>query len=67
MDSGKRTIIKAVLWNVMGLVTMIGVGFVMTGSLVLGGTMAIINTGVGLVCYVLYERLWGQVSWGRYD
>jgi uncharacterized membrane protein len=66
MDSGKRTILKAILWNVLGLAMMALVGFVMTGSLGLGGALAVINTGIGLVSYLIYERIWARVSWGRH-
>lgn len=65
MDSGKRTILKAILWNVLGLGSMTAVGLAMTGSAGLGGAMALANTAVGLCCYVVYERLWARVAWGR--
>lgn len=65
MDSHKRTILKAILWNLLGLVMMLVVGFVATGSLTLGGSIALVNTALGMVCYFLYERCWAQVGWGR--
>lgn len=58
---------KAVLWNVVGLATMTIVGLVLTGSAAVGGVMALINTGIGLICYVIYERVWANVGWGRRD
>ena len=42
------------------------VGLAFTGSLAAGGTMASVNTVVGLVCYVIYERIWAAVQWGRW-
>lgn len=65
METRQRTLVKAVLWNVIGLATMGLVGLAMTGSAALGGTLALVNTGVGLICYVLYERIWAGVGWGR--
>lgn len=65
MDTGKRTVLKAILWNALGLAMMALVGFVMTGSLATGGAMAVVNTAIGLTSYVLYERLWARISWGR--
>lgn len=41
------------------------VGFVATGSLSVGGAMAAVNTVVGLATYLLYERVWARISWGR--
>ena len=65
METPRRTLVKAVLWNVMGLTVMSLVGLVMTGSAAVGGTMAVINTVIGLTMYVLYERLWARINWGR--
>lgn len=67
METARRTLVKAVLWSVLGLVTMALVGLVMTGSVAIGGAIALINTGVGLLCYVMYERLWARIGWGRSD
>lgn len=66
MDSRRRSIVKAVVWNLIGLATMSLVGLAATGSVTLGGTLALVNTGVGLVMYVLYERVWSGILWGRH-
>lgn len=66
MESARRSILKALIWNVIGLGTMAGVGFALTGSMALGGTLAVANTAVGLCAYVLYERVWARISWGRH-
>jgi len=65
MESRKRSVIKAVIWNMLGLLVMAIVGFAMTGSLSTGGAMALINAALGLSMYFLYERLWARIQWGR--
>ncbi|MFC3117355.1 DUF2061 domain-containing protein [Jhaorihella thermophila] len=55
---------KAVLWNVIGLVVMAVVGLIATGSAAVGGTLAVVNTVIGLVMYVIYERIWARIKWG---
>lgn len=65
MESGRRSLVKAVVWNVMGLSVMTLVGLVATGSATVGGAIAMANTGIGFVMYILYERVWARVSWGR--
>ncbi|MEO0369883.1 MAG: DUF2061 domain-containing protein [Pseudomonadota bacterium] len=65
METRTRTWVKAIVWNAIGLAVMSLVGFFMTGSAAVGGTMAVINTGIGLTCYVIYERIWSRVRWGR--
>ena len=65
METRRRTLVKAVLWNVIGLMMMSIVGLIMTGSAFVGGTIAVINTAIGLSCYILYERVWARIGWGR--
>ncbi|MCH2068815.1 DUF2061 domain-containing protein [Shimia sp.] len=65
MDTQKRSIVKAVIWNVIGIISMSVVGILATGSAALGGKMALINTGLGFSMYVIYERIWSRVRWGR--
>ncbi len=66
METTRRSWVKAVLWNVLGLLTMSGVGLVMTGSAAVGGAMAAINTAIGFTMYILYERVWARIGWGRH-
>ncbi len=49
----------------MGLIIMSVVGLVATGSAAIGGTLAVVNTAIGLTLYVVYERVWAGISWGR--
>lgn len=65
METAQRSVLKAVLWNLLGLVTMTATGFLLTGSATMGGAMAVLNTGIGFVTYFGYERVWARVTWGR--
>ncbi len=66
MESRQRSLVKALIWNLIGLVTMAVVGLVATGSAAVGGTLAVANTALGLVMYVIYERIWARIRWGRH-
>lgn len=44
---------------------MLLVGWVLTGSAALGGMIAVLNCGIGFAAYVVYERIWARVPWGR--
>jgi len=66
LDTPKRSIVKAVLWNLLGLVSMALVGYLLTGSISTGGAMAVINTALGFSLYLIYERVWSRVRWGRH-
>lgn len=65
METRARTLVKAFVWNAIGLAVMSLVGLALTGSAAIGGAMALINTGIGLTAYILYERLWDRIRWGR--
>jgi uncharacterized membrane protein len=64
MESKTRSLVKAMLWTLMGFVMMIGVGYASTGSMALGSGMALMNSTIGLISYVIYERVWSRISWG---
>lgn len=58
--------VKAVLWNAIGFVSMSLVGLISTGSIAAGGAMALVNTMIGFSLYITYERVWANVRWGRH-
>ncbi|AHD01530.1 DUF2061 domain-containing protein [Leisingera methylohalidivorans] len=66
METHRRSIVKAVIWNILGLATMTLVGLIATGSAKTGGMMALVNTGIGFTVYLIYERVWSKVQWGRF-
>ena len=66
METRKRSLVKALIWNVIGLVSMALVGFLATGSASVSVTVALINTCLGFTMYVMYERVWARVRWGRH-
>lgn len=67
METKWRTVVKAILWNLIGLMVMSLVGLAMTGSVAMGGAIACVNTAIGLSCYFIYERVWTRINWGRCD
>ena len=67
MDTKRRTIVKAFVWQLMGLVTMSLIGWIVTGSLAESSLITVIGTICSFVTYVLHERVWSRVRWGRAD
>lgn len=65
METRRRSLVKALVWNAIGFATMTAVGVVVTGSASLGGVLALANTALGFTCYVIYERVWTRITWGR--
>lgn len=65
METRTRTLAKAIGWQLIGLAVSGAVGALMTGSLLLGGTLAAVNAALGFVVYLVHERVWAHVRWGR--
>ncbi|SFU05147.1 Uncharacterized membrane protein [Pseudovibrio denitrificans] len=65
MDSASRIFTKSVTWQVMGLVSMTLIGFVFTGSVTVGGSIAIVSSILGFIFYFLHELVWSNIKWGR--
>lgn len=60
-----RSLLKAVTWQVLGLVVMTMITWAVTGSVATGGAIALLGAAVGMVTYVLHERIWAGIGWGR--
>lgn len=65
MNSHARLCVKAISWQFLGLISMTLVGYVTTGSLSAGGTIAGISCAIGFACFFLHEKLWDAIPWGR--
>jgi len=65
METPRRTLAKTLTWQAMGLATMTGIGYLVTGSAGAGGTIAMVGAAAGTVFYVIHERIWSRIPWGR--
>ena len=64
-DSPIRSIVKALTWQAMGLFVMMLISWAVTGSVTAGGMIAVLGAASGMVTYILHERLWARIGWGR--
>lgn len=65
MDTTARTIAKAVSWQLLGIVTMAALSYPHTGSLIAALSLAASASASGFVFFLVHERLWNAVRWGR--
>jgi len=65
MDETKRTFMKALTWQTMGLFVMILIGYGTTSSWRAAGGLAITTFAVSIITYVIHEKAWDRVTWGR--
>lgn len=64
-DSPKRSFVKALTWQAMGLIVMTLISFFVTGSVSAGGAIAVLGALSGIFTYMLHERVWARIGWGR--
>ncbi|MBT4566369.1 MAG: DUF2061 domain-containing protein [Marinovum sp.] len=65
MERKLRTGVKAGIWMLIGWIMMCITGLLFTGSFKMSLNIAIANSLIGLVCYFVYERIWGSIKWGQ--
>ena len=65
METRSRSLVKALVWQGIGLLCMVLIGWFVTGSIGLAGGLAVSNMVVGFLCYLLHERFWAQIAWGK--
>ena len=65
MDSPARTFVKTCTWQLLGLISMVGLGYLVMGSVTMAGGFALASMALGTVSYVLHERVWQRIHWGR--
>ena len=64
MDTHKRSILKTVTFRVVATAVTMVLVFVFTDSLVLAGSVGLLDVILKLAIYYLHERLWERISWG---
>ncbi|HEY8595769.1 MAG TPA: DUF2061 domain-containing protein [Devosiaceae bacterium] len=65
MEQPLRSVVKAVTWQILGLATMTGLAYVATGNLATSGGLALSAAAVSFLFFVLHERVWAHIGWGR--
>lgn len=65
METPLRSLVKAVTWQLLGLVTMTALARLMTGSWTTAGGFALAAALVSLCVFVVHERVWNHISWGK--
>ena len=65
MDTTTRTIAKAVSWQLLGVFTMVALSYPHTGSVIASLSLAVSASASGFVFFLVHERLWNIVRWGR--
>ena len=64
-ESRWRTIVKAVTFRIIVLLADSGVIYIVTGSLKTAASVVLITNVTSTVVYVVHERAWNRIHWGK--
>ncbi len=65
METHWRSIVKAVVWRILGVIILGGLSWAFTKSWEDTSVITISFNSIRLVLYYFHERAWDRVSWGR--
>ncbi|SHL49485.1 DUF2061 domain-containing protein [Roseibium suaedae] len=66
METTRRTLLKTLTWQTMGVISMTLLSLPHTGSFLGALTLALSASATGFVCFFLHELVWNRVGWGRH-
>ena len=60
-----RSIMKSVSWRIIGTVDTIAIAWLITGTLKFALSIGFVELVTKMVLYIVHERLWNKISWGK--
>jgi len=64
-EAHRRSLVKAVTWRSLGSIDTFLISYIITGRVVLAGSIAGTELFTKFVLYYLHERIWAVIRWGR--
>ena len=64
-DAPSRSFIKAVSWRITGSIDTFLIGWLVTGSPLIAGTISAIEIFTKIFLFYLHERVWSRIRWGQ--
>jgi uncharacterized membrane protein len=65
METHKRSIVKSLVWRIIGVFLLGGIAYAVTHDWKEMSIITIIFHSVRMVLYYFHERIWLRVNWGR--
>ena len=60
-----RSFLKSVSWRIIGTLDTIIISYVITGKIAFALSIGAIELVTKMILYVVHERLWNKVNWGK--
>lgn len=65
IDSLARSLVKTLVWRIIGAGITMVVVYLFTGSFTQASTITVTAAAVLAVGYYVHERAWDRIDWGR--
>jgi len=62
-DSHKRSMIKSLVWRIIGVFWLGGITWLFTRNLIQMSSITFIHHGIFLIVFYLHERAWNSLLW----
>jgi uncharacterized membrane protein len=64
-DTTQRSLVKTVSWRITGSSAVFVISYLISGSLSIAGTIAVIQLTANTILYYIHERIWNNIAWGK--
>jgi uncharacterized membrane protein len=64
-EAHSRSLAKAVTWRFAATIDTFLISLIVTGKVVVAGTIAATEIGTKILIYYFHERVWAVIPWGR--
>ena len=64
-EAHSRSLAKAVTWRFAATIDTFLISLIVTGKIVIAGTIAATEIGTKILIYYFHERAWALIPWGR--
>ena len=63
VDTQKRTLAKTMTWRITASLTTFIIAQILTGYLVIGASIGVIEAIAKIFLYYFHERIWTNINW----
>ena len=65
IDTNVRSIAKTISWRITGSFSTFVISYMILGSFLIAGSIAIVQVTANTILYYIHERVWNKIHWGR--
>lgn len=64
-ESVSRSVVKAISWRILGTIDTMLIAYFISGQWKLALSIGLIEWFSKMILYIVHERIWNRISWGK--